>query len=327
MEPSLSEVDVILREYELGRARSLERQPGGYANMNFRLVTESKDSGNEEIEKGGGNQWEDGCRMRTREVLLRICTEKTVEDVGYEMRVMEKLRSINFQAAYPIQRRDGGFLTDHMLGTMVIYEFIQGNEPECNEETVGEIARAVAVLNSMKGWGELRRRNALSIELCREVLSGFNVAPCHYPDIFQWFREETDHLEDALKEDLPVGLIHGDIFPDNTMFQGNSLQAILDWEEVCTDKLLIDVGVTINGFCFPGNRLDHKLMDTFLREYQLIRELAQRERELLPSYIRWGALAMIAWHLKYLMHEKDPKKMERVKMFMDRLKALKKNER
>ena len=242
MGPTLSEVDVILQEYDLGSARSLERLRSGYANMNYRLEIGGQACDEEKVSRHGrGNG----------KVLLRICREKSMNDIEYELKVMDRLRSVDFPAAYPIRRKDGGFISEHDLGLVVVYQFIEGNEPECNRDTVAEIARAVGELNSMEGWEDLQRKNALGIDLCHDVIAQFDDAPCQYPDIYKWFKEETAYLDPALGEELPKGLIHGDVFPDNTIFRGNSLLAILDWEEVCTDTLLIDVGVTINGFCFP----------------------------------------------------------------------------
>ncbi len=295
MEPALSDAVEILQAYDLGHARSLTRLHSGFANLNYQLTTDRQN------------------------ILLRVCNEQSDDRIRYEMSLLEHLRTKDFPAAYPIPRTDGGFTTGHPLGTIVLYQFIPGQEPESNPMTVAEAGQAVARLNSVKDWSGLERRNGLDLDLCHRVIEDYDEAPHKYPVLFEFFRKETSFLEDALRENLPVGLIHGDVFPDNTIFQGNQLLAIIDWEEACTDRLLIDVAVTINGFCFIDNRFDESLMQSFLKGYESIRRLTDQEKELLRYYIRWGAHCMIAWHLDHIIHEPDQRKLDRALMFQDRL--------
>jgi len=300
---SSDEVNNILKAYDLGKAIGVSRLRSGYANENYKIDTD-RDS-----------------------YLLRVCWEKGEHDIRHETKVLERLKKDRFPAAYPIPRIDGDVITRYNDKKLVFYDFIRGGEPALNEESVGEIGHAVAILNSMEGWEELGRKNAFGLDLCQEnigrIRSGDYVK--EYPVIFDYFMEETDNLREPLQEELPQGLIHGDVFPDNTIFRGNQLQAIVDFEEVCTDTLLMDVGITINGFCFVNNRLDENLLRAFLTSYSSVRELSEKETELLPYYIRWGAHAMIAWHLKCLLEEYDPRKMERLTMFMDRVMWLRKS--
>jgi len=295
MELTLSDANDVLQHYDLGSPLTLTRLHSGFANQNYKLTTDRQD------------------------VLLRVCREQSDANIGHEMKLLQKLREIDFPAAYPHPRTDGGFLTPHPEGTVVLYQFIPGEEPVPTIEVVRSIGTAVARLNSNSRIDGFDRKNGLDLDLCHRVIHRFEDAPHRYPELFESFRRETALLEGPLTEDLPRGLIHGDVFPDNTIFRGNELQAILDWEEACTDTLLIDVGATVNGFCFPDNRLDHLLLSAFLEGYESVRNLTERERELLPFFIRWGAHCMIAWHLDHIMERPDSRKLERALMFTDRL--------
>jgi len=298
MNPSAKDISNVLSTYNIGTLLEFNLMKSGYANRNYRIIT---DAGT---------------------YLLRVCKEKKEEEILHEMKILGSLREIDFPAAYPLARDDGGFITRNELGFIVIYDFIEGNEPELNRRSVASVARAAAQLNIYPKWEGLRKENALSIELCRSVIDSFGKTKYDYPDLFDYFIEETEMLAKPLSEKLPKGLIHGDIFPDNTIYGGNDLLAIVDFEEVCTDSLLIDVGVTINGFCFRDNRLVPELLDVFLSEYGSVRPLSAKESELLPYYIRWGAHAMIGWHLKHLVRKTDPRKEERARFFMERIKRL-----
>ncbi len=301
MDLSIKNVHEIKKFYNIIGIQSLTRLHSGYANTNYRLSTESGDS------------------------LLRIFTEKSLKDIQHEIDVLTYLQQEKFPAAFPVPRSDGEYITKSLYGNIVLYDYIEGNEGSINPRTVAVIARTVARLHLLKGWVRYEKENALNIGLCQRTISRFNGSNHQYPEIFEYFIEQTEFLSKALLEKLPVGLVHGDIFPDNSLWNGDQLVAIVDFEEVCTDHFLYDIGVTINGFCFIHNRLDHELKDIFLKEYNSIRKIEPRELELLPFYIQWGAHAMICWHLTHLLDGEDPRKMARLRFFMKRVQELRRN--
>jgi homoserine kinase type II len=92
-------------------------------------------------------------------------------------------------------------------------------------------------------------------------------------------------------EDLPMGLIHGDLFRDNTLFEGDELRAILDFSEAGEDYWLLDVAITINDFCsaWPSVKLDQDLYHAFLRAYNNLRPLTADEQEALPAFLGMAA--------------------------------------
>jgi len=300
MRLTIKDTNKVLQNYDLGEVSITKRLTSGFANINYKIKTTKSN------------------------FLFRICAEKSLKEIQYEIKVMNELRKIKFPTAFPIKRKDGEFINKTKFGEVVIYDFAVGGEPNVNEKTAKEIAKAVAKLNTLRNWKELKKGNAINLKLCRDNIGKFDSAKNKYSEIFEYFKEETEFLSKPLKEKVPQGLVHGDIFPDNTKFKGNKLVAILDFEEVCTDNLLFDIGVTINGFCFQNNKLNPKLLEVFMEEYQKIRKISPKERKLLPYYIQWGAHAMICWHLKHLLNRKETKKLNRVKYLMNRVKRLRK---
>jgi len=103
--------------------------------------------------------------------------------------------------------------------------------------------------------------------------------------MFEHFIEQTAYLEDFLSVNLPRCLVHGDLFPDNTMFKGGKLLAFLNFETTCVENLLHELGTAINGFCYVDNKLSETLLHAFLTEYQKHYELNETEKKLLPANI------------------------------------------
>ncbi len=298
------QIETVFSHYPLGNVRSFERLLSGYSNVNYKVDTD----------RGS--------------YLYRICRRQSLDSILYEMKLMQALKKIEFPAAFPIPRKDGTYVTPLGCDRIAIYEFIQGEEPEVNPEAVKAVAKAVGELSNLKDWKKFSRKNPINLDNCYQLIHQFQGAKYKYPDIFEYFIDQTEYLEKHLSRPIPQGIIHGDIFPDNTVFSGENLLAIIDFEYACSDNLLIDLGVAINGFCCPQNQLDEQLLITFIQSYNQIRRITPEEIELLPYYIQWGGHGMLSWHLKNdLLNQKNSRKLNRAKEHMARVKSLRKNEK
>ncbi len=291
----------IFNNYLLGNFQSATEVSTGYANVNYK-VSSSKGK-----------------------YLLRFHLQHGAEDVNFEMDILDALRSVKYPTAYPYKNIDGNYITQHEEKLIVVYDFIGGNTPDLNVETSAQIAVAVAKLNNYPNWSEFERENVINLKKCHDLIDQFESSNVKYPELFRYFEEQTSFLEPFITKPLPKGLVHGDLFPDNTIFSGNRLQAVIDFEEVCIDHLLMDVGMTINGFCFLDNKLDDDLLKAFLKSYQKIRLLSKDEIELLPHYIQWGAHGMLSWHLTQLLERTNSKQLARAWELANRVIQLRKS--
>ena len=301
---NIDEIIKVCKLYGIKEIAGAELLISGFANSNYKIQT-PKDN-----------------------FFYRICTQQEdVNNIIYEVNILLELEKINFPTAYLIPKKDGGFISDSKDGKVLIYEFKDGSEPELNHQTTGEIAKCIAGLNIFKNFEKYPRKNIIHIDYCFELIEQFKTAPFQYPEIYTYFKEQTEYLLKPVSEPLPAGLIHGDVFPDNTLFKNGTLSALIDFEEVCVDNLLMEIGMCINGFCFINNQLDLSLMETFLFEYNQIRQMTKKEWDLLYDYIQWAAHGMLSWHLRYfLIYKENPKQLARVNKLMERVKILRQNQ-
>ncbi|NEQ69726.1 MAG: homoserine kinase [Symploca sp. SIO2D2] len=297
------EIKEILNNYELGELLSCEKMICGYSNTNYKIDTS------------------------TGSYLYRICQRQSLDSIQYEMNLMQALKQIRFPAAFPIQRKDKEYISLGNHHWVTIYEFIEGTQPKVTPKTVEEIALTTGQLSQFKNWRQLPRKNPISLDICHKLIKDFETSKYQYSNIFSYFIEQTEYLNSYLTQKIPKGMVHGDLFPDNTIFNGNKLTAIIDFEFSCPDYLLIDVGVAINGFCFLNNRLNRDLLIIFLENYSKIRRLTPKEIALLPYYIQWGGHGIISCHLEHnLLSQRSIKQLNRVNELMERVKILRQEE-
>lgn len=297
----LDEINKVLSNYNLGEVEKFEILRDGFANINYKITTPK------------GN------------FLYRICKQQPLKFINYELNLLSELKKIEFPIAHPVQRNDGNYICETTEGMVVIYEFIEGEKPEKNIETAIEIAGAVARLNCFENWKQFPRKNVIHIDKCFKLIEKFDTARYKFSEIFNYFKKYTKILEGPLSVNIPKGIVHGDIFPDNTIFKDNKLLAIIDFEEACCDNLLFDVGMTINGFCFVDNKLNKELLNVFLKRYNQVRKMNEKEWELLPYYILWGAQGMLSWHLERLINKENHVQLLRVKELMSRAVSIREN--
>jgi homoserine kinase type II len=271
------ELAAFMAGYDLGEVLSLKGIAEGVENSNYLLVAE----------KG--------------QYILTLY-EKRVDpaDLPFFLGLMEHLSARGITCPLPVHDSKGQAL-GHLAGRpAAIVTFLQGmwvrrpKAPHC--AAVGE---ALARLHLAGDGFRLKRRNALSVEgwrplfdMCNgradEVMKGLNAE----------IAKELDFLEAHWPKDLPVGVIHADLFPDNVFFLGDKLSGLIDFYFACNDMLAYDLGIALNAWCFePDVSLNVTKAKALLSGYAAVRPLSQQEIDALPILARGSALRFLLTRL------------------------------
>lgn len=102
--------------------------------------------------------------------------------------------------------------------------------------------------------------------------------------------EELGKVSDAthIRRRATQGIIHGDLFRDNVLWEAGEISAILDFEQASGGSLVYDLAVCINDWCWDGApRFD--LASALVAGYQTVRPLTAADRGALPIEIRAAA--------------------------------------
>ncbi len=134
---------------------------------------------------------------------------------------------------------------------------------------------------SVNGWGELLAQSRGHADDIR-------------PGLAKEMASEFEYLKANWPNDLPTGIVHADLFPDNVFFIGDTLSGLIDFYFACTDQLAYDIAICLNAWCFEE---DHEFNVTkaraLLNGYRQVRKLEPREIAALPLLARGAALRFL----------------------------------
>jgi homoserine kinase type II len=110
--------------------------------------------------------------------------------------------------------------------------------------------------------------------------------------------EELEALQRQWPCDLPQGIIHADLFPDNVFFIGPKLSGLIDFYFACNDALAYDLAICLNAWCFePDGAFNATKGRAMLQGYESLRRLDDEERLALPILARGAAMRFLLTRL------------------------------
>lgn len=100
---------------------------------------------------------------------------------------------------------------------------------------------------------------------------------------------ELEALHRERATDLPLGLIHGDLFVDNVLFDGAAMTALLDFEQASWGRLAYDLAVTTLAFGYGRDDFRPDVVRALFAGYRAERPLDARERAAFLAELRFVA--------------------------------------
>jgi homoserine kinase type II len=98
-------------------------------------------------------------------------------------------------------------------------------------------------------------------------------------------------LAAAWPQNLPTGVIHADLFPDNVLMLGDTVTGLIDFYFACNDILAYDLAVTHVAWCFADdNSFRADVSEALMQGYESVRPLSPTERAALPLLAQGAAM-------------------------------------
>ena len=118
------------------------------------------------------------------------------------------------------------------------------------------------------------------------------------PGLARRLGDELTALEAAWPTELPQGVIHADLFPDNVFFRDDRLTGLIDFYFACNEFYAYDIAICLNAWCFePDGAFNVTKARRLLQAYREVRPLSEAELQALPLLARGAALRFLLTRL------------------------------
>ena len=163
------------------------------------------------------------------------------------------------------------------------------------QHTLGELKQAGAALGKVHmvpSPANIRLDHYYEKPMFSEMI-GKNIDP----DYENWLEQRLKFLKSRLETQLPKGLIHGDLFWDNVLFEDQKIVAIIDFEMACDHVFVFDIGMALVGLCSPDHQFQVDAGRAFLEGYQQVRPIQKEEKKALQYYMEYTAVRTSNWRV------------------------------
>jgi len=280
--------------YDIGEVLSCKGIAEGVENSNFLLTTER------------GN-------------FILTLYEKRVApgDLPFFIALMEHLARHGVACPTPVAGRDGIALRELCGRPAAIVTFLAGMWPRrILPFHCAALGRALAALHRAGASFDMTRENDLAVTGWRRLFESCRTRVHEVqPGLAEELAAELMVLETMWPSNLPTGVIHADLFPDNVFFRDRELSGLIDFYFACTDFLVYDLAICLNAWCFETDgSLNVTKARLLLDGYRRERSLTLSELAALPVLARGSALRFLLTRLfdwlnqpaRALVRPKDP---------------------
>lgn len=276
-----SQLETYLEQYSIGTLVSFQGIEAGVENTNY-FVTTSEG-----------------------EYVLTLVESVSAEKLPFILGFVAHLAECQLDVAQPILNKQG--------------------------ELFGSLNERPAVFMRRLNGGPLDTPNLNQCAVIGDTLAHSHQAAAQlsadqYTHLYQWCSEVSARvlpkLEEADKQllqeavmdagmlpwtNLPTGPIHADLFPDNALFDGDSLAGLIDFYHACSAPYLYDLAVTLNAWCYdePTQTYDREKATALLSSYQAVRALNEEEHKWLHEMQKVAALRFWLSRLRDKLFPKD----------------------
>jgi homoserine kinase type II len=294
------EVQAWLQKFAVGELADLKGIAAGITNTNYFVTTNQS------------------------RFVLTIFEKNALSELNYFVDLMTHLAKQGIPCPQPVCDKQGVAL--HVLHgkPALMVTCLQGNDiavPSLDD--VKQVAKTLANLHTagqtFKALGINQRDEQWRDNTAQKV------APFLASADQQMLQKELDYQHSLDLSSLPHGVVHGDLFRDNVLFNDNKLSGIIDLYYACDDILLYDVAIAVNEWCLHHNgpdigTMDEDKMQCFIEAYQAKRPFSKLEWKLWLAMLRRAALRfwlsrLYDFHFPAdgdLTHTKDPNHFKKI---------------
>ncbi len=267
-------IEEIAAAFALGEVRGFHPIDAGTINSNYR------------VDAAAGRHF------------LRVNEGKGEAAVAYEAELVGALAGAGVTTPVPLSGPDGLGYLRHRGHLVSVFPWVDGGHRSAGRVSVADAARVGAALADLHRAGlglPARLHRAESIYTTADIERRFagirELDDPELAEVIELVGAEIEWLEQqaTLRAAARRGIIHGDLFCDNVLFDGDRLVALLDFEQASEGSLAYDLAVTLLAWCY-GDDFEPATMAAMVAGYRRRRSIDPAEERAL--YVESRAAAM-----------------------------------
>ena len=286
----LETLQKFLKSYSVGELLSYEGITEGNENSNYLIKT-------------------------TKGKFILTLYEKRVKakDLPFFIGVMQYLSRNGIVCPTPIKMRSGDILSKIKNKYAALTSFIEGSCPKTiTAQHCLELGRTMSRIHKTGNNFCKKRINSLSIENMKELIDQISIkGPVISQELKNELTEEIKYLQQNWPKNLPTGLVHADLFPDNVLFIKYRCTGIIDFYFSCNDILAYDIAICINSWCFNNNNksIDKTKITSIIKGYEENRKLTTCEKQSLQLLCRGSSMRFLLTRLYDTLDTSKPREI------------------
>lgn len=282
---SIDELNLFLSKYNIDNINEFSGIKGGTSNSNYLLTADNK------------------------KFILTIFEERTnQENLPFYFDLMNHLNAHDIKCPEVIKDKQGNFSNSIKQKHAVITSFLTGSSLEKIKPIhCSNLGLTIAKMHNASEKLNIKRENELGFDKLGIIIEKLKTYKKHIDDEkLKFIEDEFLFLSREISKDLPSGIIHADLFPDNIFFEENNLTGIIDFYFSCNDFYAYEIAICLNAWCFEdsNNEFNPTKAKYLLGSYNQERKFSNEEVEALPLLARASALRYLLTRLlDFYSHE------------------------
>ena len=274
------EINAAIKRFGIGEVVSFEGISAGMENSNYFVTTSSHHLLEEQGEKRG-------------EYVLTLFEELPESQLPFHIQILQTLQASHIAVAAPINDFDGLAL-QHIKGKpAVLCPRLSGEHPvhtsikqcEVLGQTLAKIHQCLESFPDAEQHAGIRDTPWLknSINKAKAFLS---------EDESRLADTVFNRYQDVIEQHrFSQSILHGDLFHDNSLFNGDELSGIIDFFNAGFGHCIYDLAIVVNDWCL--NELGDIKIEHYqhlLKAYAAIRPFTDAEKRHWPDFLQAAAL-------------------------------------
>ena len=282
---SIDELNHFLSKYNIDNINEFSGIKGGTSNSNYLLTADNK------------------------KFILTIFEERTnQENLPFYFDLMNHLNAHDIKCPEVIKDKQGNFSNFIKEKHAVITSFLTGSSLEKIKPIhCSNLGLTIAKMHNASEKLNIERENELGFNKLGNIIEKLQTFKKQIDiETMRFIEGEFLFLSKEINKDLPSGIIHADLFPDNIFFEENNLTGIIDFYFSCNDFYAYEIAICLNAWCFEdsNNEFNPTKAKYLLGSYNQERKFSNEEVEALPLLARASALRYLLTRLlDFYSHE------------------------